>query len=67
MKIKTCSSGHVVTTKNALLVYKIECHWTGGIHFTCPKCQSSGVLLDPNRKTKYKLYEYKKTKIRGIQ
>lgn len=42
MKIKTCSNGHKITTKNAERVIRHET----GLYFNCPCCKSTLFLRD---------------------
>ncbi len=51
MTLKTCSSGHKVTTRNALRIVRDEI----GLHFTCPHCKTTLFLKDKVRYEKMRV------------
>lgn len=48
MKLKNCSEGHLVTTKNAERVLRNN----DGLYFNCCECKTSLFLKDKNKKNK---------------
>jgi hypothetical protein len=51
MTLKICSSGHKVTTRNAMRVIRDEI----GLHFNCPHCKTTLFIKDKARYEKMRV------------
>lgn len=49
MKLKTCTCGLKVTTRNALKVIRDDGLGTPVLYFTCPSCKSTMILVPKRR------------------
>jgi DNA-directed RNA polymerase subunit RPC12/RpoP len=52
MKLRDCTCGNKITTKNAKGVQRADLMGSDTIFFTCPQCRSTFVLMAKKKETK---------------